>query len=101
MTYDEAVADFVRRAEDHVRRFFRAFAARRDHAAMDAFIREGIRRAERHGIINERDVVKFIDVWIVRGDGFEQEPWAARILADRRLTPTRKAEALFRAAVEP
>lgn len=99
-TREESIADFVRRADEHIRRFFRDFSARRDRAAMDAFIREGIRRAERHGIVNERDVVKYLDVWIVRGDGFEREPWAARVLADRRRTPTEKADALFRAAVE-
>lgn len=95
----DAVAELAERLAEHLRRFFPELCAPLDAGALDARIRDGMRRAEARGMINERDLAMFVDVALTRGEGFESEPWASAILEDDSLeTPTDRAEALFEAA---
>lgn len=71
-------------------------AARGEPAARES-IRTGIERAKTYGIETERDVLSYINLMYLYGDGFDQDPrvpWAGRILRDPKLAPGAKIDRL-------
>ena len=61
------------------------------------FIRSTIDRAESHGVTIEADVVKYLEVAILLGGGFDESgayPWAQRILRSRETDATIKVTQL-------
>ena len=66
-------------------------------------VRYGIRRAAAHGITREQDITRFVDVMMVLGRDFDDEPrlpWAKQILQDESLgEPGERLGELVRAAL--
>jgi hypothetical protein len=71
------LARYVRRAITHLR------AARTgaltalggvDDAAAEAFVRDGIKRAEAHGFTEETDVLHYLELMALLGPGFGDDP---------------------------
>jgi hypothetical protein len=65
-------------------------------------IRYGVERAATHDITSKREVCKYIDLMVVFGRDFDQDPtlpWASSILGDRTLRgSTVKLERLYETA---
>lgn len=91
--------DFENRMVPHVRKFFPDHYAALQEEKTRQLIQFGIERAATHGIVNECDVCKFIDLMIAFGPGFERDPkcaWAAAILADTTISsPSEKVNKLY------
>jgi hypothetical protein len=69
-----------------------------------AFVREGMRRAKMHGATEPSAYGQFIELMIVFGTGFDEDPantWAAEILGERsQRDGNEKIEALVEAATQ-
>jgi len=82
----------------HLERFFPQQCAVLGDDGVRETIRYGIERAKNYGLVDERDVCKYIDLMIVFGRDFDTSPktsWAGRILNSEFLTdPTSKVERL-------
>ncbi len=87
---------FESRMAVHLRKCFPDKCGRQSDDQLAEFIRQGKKSAAGYGIAAERDVCKFIDVRVVHGPGFDQTPWAAKILRDGIYkTSTARVERLF------
>lgn len=99
-----ALKNFEDRMVIHLGKFFPEQCAALGDDGIREAIRYGIERAESYGIVDERDVCKYIDLTIVFGRDFDESPgtaWASSILNDEFLTdPTAKVERLFREAMK-
>lgn len=89
---------------EHVTEFFPDRCQELEEQGTREAIRDGIERAEQHGITDERDVVKYIDVEFALDGDIERDPahaWARRILDDPSLEndPSEKATRLHEQAV--
>ena len=74
------------------------FAEKGEEKAMDT-IRSGIKRCHEVGLESEYNVARYIDLLFAVGDGFEQEPWAKKIV-EREAFPWRmKMDELWDEAV--
>jgi hypothetical protein len=83
---EAAVIDFENRMVVHLgRHFSEQCEALGEHGVREA-IRFGIARSSHYGIVNERDVCKYIDLMFAFGREFDTDedlPWASRILKDK------------------
>lgn len=69
--------------------------------AVREMVQAGIARAEGYGLSAEYDVVRYVDLMVVRGRDFDtspRTPWAAPILRDPDLHPTTKMDRLYEQA---
>ncbi len=86
----------------HLGRCFPARCREMGPAMVRELIRYGITRAARYGIEAQRDVCKYIDVMIVFGRDFDEDPahpWAQSILGDPSLRHAMvRVENLYEAA---
>jgi len=92
---------FENRMVEHGNRFFPQQCRELGEAGVRDWIRLGIARAGRYGIVAERDVCKYIDVMFVYGANFDSDsryPWAAEILNAAPVNPTHKTDRLFETA---
>lgn len=91
--------DFEDRMVVHLQRFFPQQYAALGNDGICETIQYGIERAKSYGVVDERDVCKYIDLMIVFGRDFDtspKTPWAGRILNIESLTdPTSKVERLW------
>jgi hypothetical protein len=88
---DKALSDLRRRFPDEV-------SSLGDDATR-ASIREGMERAEAHGIEMEIDVIRFIRFMFLLGRGFDDDPrypWVREVLDDAHLAPVGKMAVLCR-----
>lgn len=85
----EALAESKR--NDFIERLMKHFAAEWPEDAAElggelrGFIEAGIEAAEGYGLDTEDAVARFVNLWFVWGEAFEQEPehkWAKEILED-------------------
>ena len=70
----------------HLRKFFPAQCRAAGETKLLAIIRSGIERAAGYGIKTRRDVCKYIDLMVVLGPDFDEDPrlpWVAKILLNR------------------
>jgi hypothetical protein len=94
-------ARFEARMVAHLGRFFPMICAALGDAETLQAIRDGIERAERHGISSGPDICLYIDVMFAFGREFDEDPslpWARAIL-DRPGKHRRKAKLLFDTAL--
>ena len=80
---ENALADFVRRMQIHLRKFFPEQCDALGEVKTKQLIEYGIIRAREYGFEAERDVCKYIDLMCVFGHRFdtnERLPWARHIL---------------------
>lgn len=92
--------DFIDRACGYFRRRWTGKCSEMSDRQLDAMIRAARDRAESYGIEVQRDVVRFMEVWLFLGADFDRSPdhpWAARILEDEERQGTVKIEQLVRA----
>ena len=94
---EEAVLrDLEDRMMVHIQRFYPQQCTALGDDGIAETIRHGIERAKSYGIVDERDVCKYIDLMIFFGrdlDTSPETPWAGRILNEESLTdPTSKVE---------
>ena len=97
----EAMRRFEDRTVAHVRTYFRDECSAMDKAEVRQHVREGMGRANHHGITGEFDVVRFIDLMFALSIDFDTSPdtpWAAPILADPDLDATTKMDRLYERA---
>jgi hypothetical protein len=93
---DNSMGSFESRMIVHLRKCFAAHCATLSDDELRESVRRGTESAARYGISEERDVCKFIDIGMVHGPGFDQSPWAAKILNDGIYrTSTARVERLF------
>lgn len=103
---EAAVDNFVAEMMEHCRDFSPYLTKTLKEPQLEAAIREGINRAERHGFTQRGPVRFYLDLMIVFGSSFDTDPqyvWAAEILAppkedtpdEEKLTEMQRSEALF------
>lgn len=94
---DPAAGEFACRLLAHVKAVLPgALAAISDDEAR-RIVRSGIERARLHGIGLEFDVLRFVDLVFILGEGFDTDaayPWAAAILDRADLAPSAKVDRL-------
>ncbi|MCP3135804.1 hypothetical protein [Pyxidicoccus xibeiensis] len=80
-------ADLRQRFEDRLRedlvRYWPDACRELGDAGLRGRVREGVERAQAHGVSAQRDVLRFLNVVFALGPGFESDvryPWAADIL---------------------
>lgn len=95
---EAALRDFEDRMVAHVERCFPQRLTALGAESVREVIRLGIERAAGHGIVTERDVCKFIDLMLVLGPTFDEEPWAREILVEPNRGSWRKLDELFELA---
>jgi len=99
---EPARRDFLERMRVHLRRFFPRQCQSMNDAQLNARVCNGVRRAGKYDIVNERDVCKYCDLMFALGENFDADsryPWAAAILSEERLDPTVKTNRLFKEAL--
>lgn len=72
--------NFAQRMKEHVLKYFPGPAAGLGTDGVGRVIRLGMRRAKERGITTERDVSRYIDIMVVLGENYDQEPWARELL---------------------
>jgi hypothetical protein len=93
---DQSNGSFESRMIVHLRKCFAAQCGTLSDEELRKSVEEGKTSAAGYGITAERDVCKFIDIRTVHGPGFDQLPWASRILNDGIYkTSTARVERLF------
>ena len=93
---DKSTGSFEARMIVHLRKCFAAQCATLTDDELRERVKQGRESAANHGITDERDICKFIDIGMVHGPGFDQSPWASRILSDGIYkTSTARVERLF------
>jgi hypothetical protein len=87
---------------EHLAEFFPDEIAGLDSAEILSRVRAAIEQADRHGLVTDSQMCRYVDLTFILGPAFVQDPnlrWAAEILADERLTdPEMRMELLFGAA---
>lgn len=90
---------FENRMVTHLVRFFPERCLGEGENWIRQLINQGIAHAARHGIVTESDVCKYIDLMLVLGRNFDEEPdlkWAQDILWSKDLpTPGARINALY------
>ena len=98
-----AAKSFVDRMVAHVRTFFPDRCTRLGQEAVRQWIELGIVRAERYGILAERDVCRYIDLMFELGRDYHQDPQFAKlrgILEDEKVkNPADRLDRLYRDAL--
>lgn len=91
----------LRRFEDkmvrHLMQFWPERCAAIGESAVRASVRQGVESAQRHGIVVEFDVARYLDLMYALSFDFDTSPatpWAAAILADPARTPGAKVDRL-------
>jgi hypothetical protein len=88
--------DFMRRLEEHVRRFWGERCATMSDERVALSIAESVRRAEGYGLVSEVDIAQFVSLcWIIHPE-FDRDPnapWIADLLGGG-LEPDHKIMAL-------
>ncbi|MCP4723270.1 MAG: hypothetical protein GY860_27780 [Desulfobacteraceae bacterium] len=96
--------DFVERMLVHLNTFFSEHYEALGDDSCRELIDLGIKNAENHEIVNERDVCKYIDLMVSFGVDFDKDPkfpWAGKILTDQSWkNATQKTEALFNTGIK-
>ena len=93
---DKSTGLFESRMIVHLRKCFAAQCGTLSDEELRVSVRRGTESAAKHGITAERDICKFIDIGMVHGPGFDQSPWASKILSDGIYkTSTARVERLF------
>jgi hypothetical protein len=93
---DKSNKSFESRMIAHLRKCFAAQCGTASDDELRNRVEAGKNSAAKYGITAERDVCKFIDVRTVHGPGFDESPWASKILNDGIYkTPTARVERLF------
>jgi hypothetical protein len=95
---------FVERTQEWLRgKYARKLETTRDDA-LRALVRSGMERALKYGIDTERSISLFVELWVVRGPGFdesEEAAWLAGLLEDPDVPGQQKAEYLHRNLLPP
>lgn len=87
---------FETRMIAHLRKCFAAQCSKLSDDELRESVELGKNSAAEYGITAERDVCKFIDIRTVHGPGFDESPWASKILKDGIYkTSTARVERLF------
>ena len=84
----------------HLKKFFPQRCRAAGTAEIRELVRYGIERAEAHGFTAKREACKYIDLMMVFGRDFDNDPrfpWASSILSKKRL-PAPKMQSLQGAA---
>jgi hypothetical protein len=93
---DKSNGLFESRMIVHLRKCFAAQCGKLSDDQLRESVEQGKKSAASYGITAERDVCKFIDIRTVHGPGFDQSPWASKILNDGIYkTSTARVERLF------
>ena len=99
---EPAVNDFVKRVMVHLNKCFPAKCEAMGEAKVRAMVKYGSQRAVSYRVSSERDVCKYIDLMLVFGQDFDQDPklpWASSILNNQAIiNPTTKVARLYKAA---
>lgn len=95
--------DFLARLRRHVETHFPDAVRGLGREGLRRTLTERLRRGRHHGFETERDLVKWVNLTFVLGEGFDRDPelpWAARILGNLDIGPTLKINRLYLAALE-
>src|SRR6185436_1290146 len=95
------VKDFESRAVRHIRRDLPDHTSRHTDDELGKLARRSIPRARAYGLLTERQVMCFIDVSILLGEGFDKDPrhsWAAQVLNSQKLAADDKAHLILATA---
>ncbi|EYF01642.1 Hypothetical protein CAP_7961 [Chondromyces apiculatus DSM 436] len=76
-----AVADFEDRMVTHLRQVFPEACGSAPEPALRERIQRAITRAGRFGVVREYDVCLYLQVMVVKGDGFDEAPEHAALRA--------------------
>src|SRR5436305_15157091 len=79
---DRSNKSFESRMIAHLRRCFAAQCGKLSDEELRETVELGRNSAAKYAIAAERDVCKFIDIRMVHGPGFDELPWASKILND-------------------
>ena len=80
---EDALRQFEEQMVAHVQRCFAANAQQVGESELRTLIRAGIQRAARYGVVDRRDVARFIDLMVVFGADFDERlGWAKAILCE-------------------
>ena len=94
-----AIRNFENRMIEHLEEFFPRHCAILGSDQVRKVIRLGLERAEKYGLISERDVHLYVGLMFMLGSYFDcdlQLPWAAKILTDKYiLDPNVRASRLY------
>ncbi len=86
----------------HLEEFFPEDIAGLGPKTMSARIRVAVKQARQYGFVEDSQLCRYVDLTFILGPAFDQDPdlpWAAEILADRRVTdPEMRMGLLFGAA---
>lgn len=95
---------FEEEMAEHLKKYFPKYCEIYGEPLIRKVIRSGAERAEVYGFITKRDTPLFIDLMLLLGSHFDEDPqypWAADILNSKSLqNPMDKADTLYDKAVE-
>jgi hypothetical protein len=98
---EPAINDYVKRVVVHLSERFPEKCEALGDPKVSETVKYGIQRSASYGIATEGDVRRYIDLMIMFGPDFDQDPelpWASSILNNRTLiNPTTKIERLYKA----
>lgn len=101
---EPAINDYVKRTVVHLNERFPEKCEALGEPKVRELIRYGIGRAASYGITAEGDVRRYIDLMLMFGPDFDQDPelpWAASILNNQALiNPTTKVDRMYKEVKE-
>lgn len=98
---EPAINQFVKHVVVHLNKCFPAKCEALGEPRVSEMVKYGIQRAASYGISAERDLCKYVDLMVVFGPEFDQDPefpWASAILNNQALiNPTTKVDRVYKA----
>ncbi|MCP4250648.1 MAG: hypothetical protein GY778_26705 [bacterium] len=94
---EDRTSKFEQYMYDHLHKWVPGQCADLGPRGVQKRIHDGMDRAERYGIIGQRDLARFIDLTFALGPRFDKDSkhdWAGEILNDEQLAPTEKVDRL-------
>ena len=92
------------RTYEHFQKFFQKYCEILTEEVMRSLIRHGVKKAEEHNIVGERNVCLYTTLMLVLGSSFDEDPqypWAVRMLKDDSLTDeSERTDQLFDTATD-
>lgn len=101
---EPAINDYVKRTVVHLNERFREQCEALGEAKVRETVKYGVQRSASYGVTTEGDVRRYIDLMLMFGPDFDQDPelpWAASILNNKALiNPTTKVDRIYQEVKE-
>lgn len=84
----------AQRLQDHLKEALPQDYEKMGPEAARALAKHAVERGRENGMVNELDFFRLFNLFFLAGRNFDQEPWAMKILSDKKTEPGARLESL-------